>query len=73
MVVAKPLAYLGQRSMTIMFVHAAVLYSVRYMFFDTESLLAMSVAIVSAIIVGCVVHDIFNRYKYTRLLFIGQK
>lgn len=65
--------YIGKRSITIMFLHTSFLWLFKALLptlpYDATTVLA----IVLAVFLGCVAHDIFNKFKYTRILFLGQR
>lgn len=57
-------AYLGQASITIYFVHAAILWIIRDNFDD-------SIRIMAALAIGCAFHGLFEYFRITRIMFLG--
>lgn len=58
------IAYLGQASITIYFIHAAILWIMRDNYDD-------SIRMMTALAIGCVLHGLFEYFRITRIIFLG--
>lgn len=73
-IVAKILKYVGQRSMTIMFTHAAILYALtHYSVFNFSNVFVLGCLYsFIAVALGVLIHNIISRNKFIGLLFNGK-
>lgn len=65
--------YIGKRSITIMFLHTSFLWLTETLLPSLPLHATVLLSIVIAVSLGCIAHDIFNKFKYTRILFLGQR